>query len=182
MRISGKCVVLFGVLLATAAACARDLPPIQPVAHVDLPRFMGSWYVIASIPTRVERDAYNAIETYTLQSDGEVATTFRFNDGASAAPVKTIRSVGIVKANTGNAVWGIQLFWPLKAQYIVAYVSRDYGETIVARDARDYAWIMTRTPAVSEEEYAALVDKVRRLGYDVEKIRRVPQRPPGKPG
>ncbi|GLQ45957.1 outer membrane lipoprotein [Dyella lipolytica] len=164
-----------GFMLASMNGCASDLPPIQPVSHVDLTRFMGSWYVIATIPTRFEKNAYNAVETYTLQSDGNVYTAFRFNNGSFSAPEKKIHSLGIVKANTGNAVWGVQLFWPLRAQYIVAYLSQDYSETIVARDARDYTWIMARTPNVSPHDYVILINKVKALGYDISKIRNVPQ-------
>ena len=39
-------------------------PPIPVVAHVDLERFMGDWYVIANIPTFVEKGAHNAVESY----------------------------------------------------------------------------------------------------------------------
>jgi apolipoprotein D and lipocalin family protein len=67
---------------ASASVCADSLPPIKPVAHVDLSRFMGDWYVIAAIPTRFEKTAYNAVETYRLQADGRVATSFRFRKGA----------------------------------------------------------------------------------------------------
>src|SRR5690606_10663308 len=45
-------------MLLSANACANELPPIKPVAYVDLPRFMGNWYVIATIPTRFENAAY----------------------------------------------------------------------------------------------------------------------------
>lgn len=51
------CLMLFNV-----NTFARELPPITPVAHVDLPRFMGDWYVIATIPTRFEKNAYDAVE------------------------------------------------------------------------------------------------------------------------
>ena len=45
---------------------------------------MGDWYVIASIPTRLERGAHNAVESYQLLADGTIDTTFTFNDGAAA--------------------------------------------------------------------------------------------------
>lgn len=176
MRIARKIVMALGFVSASMAAHADRLPPIQPVAHIDLPRFMGCWYVIASIPTRFERNAYNAVETYTLQPDGDVYTSFRFNNGAFDAPEKKIHSLGIVKPGTGNAVWGVRIFWPLEAQYKVAYLSPDYGQTIVARDARDYTWIMARTPKLPAQTYDDLVERVRALGYDVSKIRKVPQR------
>jgi apolipoprotein D and lipocalin family protein len=163
--------------MATTGACSHvnDLPPIKPVSPIDLPRFMGKWYVIASIPTRFEKNAYNAVETYTLTPDGKVDTSFRFRDGAFDGPIKTIHSTGYVKEGTGNAVWGVQVFWPFKAQYIVAFLKGDYSQTIIARDARDYIWIMARTPNLSPAEYDALVSRVIDLGYPRDKIRTVPQ-------
>ena len=167
-----------GLLIVSACVQASSLPPIKPVAHVDLPRFMGTWYVIATIPTRFEKNAYNAVETYKLQPDGNVYTAFRFHNGSYSNPVKAIHSTGFVKAGSSNAVWGVQVFWPIKAQYIVAYLKDDYSQTIVARDARDYTWIMARTPTISQADYAALMTRVRQLGYSLEDVRKVPQQWP----
>jgi apolipoprotein D and lipocalin family protein len=161
--------------MATTSGCANSLPPIKPVTHVDLPRFMGKWYVIATIPTIFEKKAYNAIEAYELQPDGHVATSFRFRNGSFDKPVKTIHSTGFVKADTGNAVWGVQVFWPVKAQYIVAYLADDYSQTIIARDARDYIWIMARTATIPQADYDALMARVKQLGYSLTDVRKVPQ-------
>ena len=57
---------------------SRPLPPVAMAQQVDLPRFMGDWYVIASIPTIFERDAWNAVERYQLREDGRIDTTFTF--------------------------------------------------------------------------------------------------------
>lgn len=171
-----KMLLVMCVLVMFGAGChARDLPPIKPVAPIDLPRFMGKWYVIATIPTRFEKDAYNAVETYGLQPDGNVDTLFRFRNGAFDTPVKTIHSTGYIKDGTGNAVWGVQVFWPIKAQYIVAYLNYDYSQTIVARDARDYTWIMARTPTIPQADYDALLLRVADLGYPRTRVRKVPQ-------
>lgn len=161
--------------VASAGVHAGDLPPIKPVAHVDLPRFMGTWYVIATIPTRFEKNAYNPVETYALQPDGNIYTQFHFRNGGFNQPVKAIHSTGFVKAGSGNAVWGVQVFWPIKAQYIVAYLKDDYSQTIVARDARDYTWVMARTPMVSPADYDALIARVTQLGYSSKDIRKAPQ-------
>ncbi|MEP6897476.1 MAG: lipocalin family protein, partial [Rhodanobacter sp.] len=157
MQLSKSVVLACALVLASTTGCASSLPPVKPVAHVDLPRFMGKWYVIATIPTRFEKDAYNPIETYTLQPDGRIETGFRFRSGAFDGKVKVIHSTGFVKPDSGNAVWGVQVFWPLKAQYIVAYLKDDYSQTIVARDARDYTWIMARTPSIPQADYDALM-------------------------
>jgi len=170
-----KRVLLVGLLMSASSSHSSDLRPIEPVGPIDLSRFMGQWYVIASIPTRFEKNAYNAVETYTLQPDGNVDTTFRFRNGAFDSPVKTLHSTGYVNGGTGNAVWGVQVFWPIKAQYIVAYLKDDFSQTIIARDARDYTWIMARTPNISPADYDALLLRVVNLGYAGDGIRKVPQ-------
>lgn len=175
VRLPKTLLMLFGLVMAGTGSYAKDLRPVNPVAAIDLPRFMGNWFVIASIPTHFEKSAYNAVETYGLQQDGNVDTMFRFRDGAFDTPVKTIHSTGYVKDDTGNAVWGVQVFWPVKAQYVVAYLKEDYSQTIVARDARDYAWIMARTPTIPQADYDALVLRVVDIGYSRAKIRKVPQ-------
>ena len=178
MQLSKALLLTCGLAITSTTGHTSDLPPIKPVAHVDLPRFMGKWYVIATIPTVFEKNAYNAVETYTLQPDGTICTTFHFLDGGFDKPEKNIHSTGFVKEGSGNAVWGIRVFWPIKAQYIVAYLKADYSQTIVARDARDYTWVMARTPTISETDYDALLAKVKRLGYSMDKVRKVPQQSP----
>jgi apolipoprotein D and lipocalin family protein len=153
------------------------MAPVPTVARVDLPRFMGDWYVIASIPTFLEKHAFNAVESYRLDADGTVATRFTFRKGSLQGPVKTMNPRGWVRDPT-NAVWGMQFIWPIKAEYLIAYVDDAYTETIIARSARDYVWIMARTPELPEAEYRRLVAMVEKLGYDPAKLRPVPQRWP----
>ena len=162
--------------LIACVASAASLPPIRPVAHVDLPRFMGKWYLIATIPTSYGREAYNAVQTYSLRANGTIRTTFTFHDGSFAGTVKHLDSTGYVRAGTGNAVWGVELFGPFKLQYIVAYLNPGYSQMIVARDKRDYVWVFARTPNVSSADYALLESKVHDLGYPIAELRKVPQR------
>ena len=52
---------------------------MKTVEFVDLERFMGDWYVIANIPTFIEKKATNALESYELMDDGKtIKTTFSF--------------------------------------------------------------------------------------------------------
>jgi apolipoprotein D and lipocalin family protein len=156
--------------------------PVPTVSHVDLPRFMGDWYVIASIPTFLEKNAYNAVESYHLDADGTIATTFSFHKGSFDGPQKTMKPRGWVR-DESNAVWGMQFIWPIKAEYLIAYLNDEYTATIIARNARDYVWIMARTPELAPNEYQALVGEVGKMGYDPSKLQRVPQRwpPPESP-
>jgi apolipoprotein D and lipocalin family protein len=170
-------------LTATMLAGCNEMthPPLATVAHIELQRFMGPWYVIANIPTFIEKGAHNAIESYELSPDGTIATTFTFNAGGFDGPKKTHRPRGFV-LDSSNAVWGMRFIWPIKADYRITYVDPGYTQTIVSREARDYVWIMARTPQISEDDYQRLLKLVAEQGYDPAQVQRVPQRPAGAPG
>ena len=157
-------------IFALLTGCATQLPAIQPVASVDLPRFMGNWYVVGVIPTSIETEAFNPIENYHLNQDGSINTTFTFNKGSLTGNKKTYRPRGFVREDTHNAIWGMQFIWPIKAEYIIAYLNDDYTQTIIARNARDYVWIMARNPHLSAEEYSKLKKIVVDMGYDASKL------------
>lgn len=165
-----------GLAVFTLTGCqsmSRD--PLQTVDHVNLDRFMGDWYVIASIPTFIEKDAYNAVESYELKDDGRIGTTFTFRAGGFDGREKRYTPTGFVTDRHSNAVWGMQFIWPFKAEYLVTYLSEDYGVTVISRNKRDYVWIMARTPQIPAATYQALVDRVKAQGYDISQLREVPQ-------
>ncbi|WP_423821538.1 lipocalin family protein [Salinisphaera sp. SPP-AMP-43] len=169
-----------GPLAITLSLTACSVVPSSdfPREHdVDLDRFMGAWYVIAHIPPSKTKNAYNEIERYSKNSDDQINVKFTYRDGGFDGPMKTMTPSGTVIPDTGNAVWAMHFYWVLRLQYVISYVSPDYETTIVARDKRDYVWIMARKPHISAHRYNTLVQRVQNLGYDTSKLRRVPQQP-----
>ncbi len=161
--------------LAMLAACATPAP-IRTVDYVDLERFMGDWYVIANIPTFVEKGAHNAVESYSMNDDGTIATTFTFREDGFGGELKQYNPRGFVRDTGSNAVWGMQFIWPFKAEYRVIYLTEDYSRTIIGRSKRDYVWIMARTPSIDEPELQKMLAFLEQQGYDTSRIERVPQR------
>lgn len=157
------------------AACQSN-PTLEPVDYVDLERFMGDWYVIANIPTFVERGAHNAVESYRLQEDGTVATTFTFRKNGYDGELKTYRPKGYVTDTESNAVWDMQFLWPFKGDYRVIYLDSEYSTTIIGRNKRDYVWLMSRSPEIPPDEFNRAVETIRQAGYDTSLLQRVPQR------
>lgn len=164
---------MWRILLITLliSGCA-NLEPIRTAEQVDLNQFSGDWYVIAAIPTFIEKNAYNAVESYAVPHNGKIETTFRFNEGGFDGEEKVYRPTGFVSDDT--AVWGMQFVWPIKAEYTIVYVSDDYNTTIIGRRKRDYVWIMARSPSLPPEQYDALLKIVRDQGYDLSDLRKVP--------
>ncbi|MGE0387483.1 MAG: lipocalin family protein [Gammaproteobacteria bacterium] len=167
----------FTIVAAAAAllsACAVRNTPIPIAPRVDIDRFMGDWYVIAHIPTFLEKNAYSAVESYRRLPDGRIATTFRFREGGFEGPEKVYTPTGFVRPDTGNAVWGMQFVWPVKAEYVISWLKPDYSQVVIGRNKRDYVWVMARTARIPEDELALILAELGRQGYDTAAIRRVP--------
>ena len=180
-EVRGRRLVVAALLLTSLllGACpGTPQRPLQTVDSVDIPRFMGDWYVIACIPTRIERHAYSALESYRQDADGRVLTTFSFRDGSFDGPQKRYQPVGFIKDGSKGAVWGMQFIWPFKSDYRVLYLDRQYTQTVIGRQKRDYAWIMARTPTIPAADYAQLTALLTAQGYDIAELRKVPQREP----
>ena len=168
-------ILMIAVLASLMGACAAERPELDTVDYVDLDRFMGDWYVIANIPTFVEKGAHNAIETYAMNDDGTVDTRFTFYRDSFDGKYKEYNPRGFIRDTETNALWGMRFVWPFKADYRIIYLDDDYSQTIIGRQKRDYVWIMAREPQIPEDEYQELIDYLASVGYDVSDIQLVPQ-------
>ena len=153
------------------------MPPQQAISQrVNLQKFMGDWYVIAHIPTFIEKKAYNAVERYEMKQDGTIATTFTFNQGSYDGPVKTYHPTGSIHNSKTNAEWRMQFIWPFKSAYLITHLDDTYQTTIIGVPDRSYVWIMARTKTIPDSDYNELVNLLKSSGHDISKLRRVPQR------
>lgn len=173
--------VALGAILATLlAGCLGSSPSPDSLRAInrpiDLPRFMGDWYVIAHIPTFIEDEAFNGVESYRLAEDGTIPTTYTFNNGGFDGPVKTYHPRGFVHNQETKAEWRMQFIWPFKAAYLIMYLDDSYETTIIGVPDREYVWIMARSKTLPEKRYQELVALLVESGHDVSKLRRVPQR------
>ena len=169
---------ILGMLLIVVPFFANGAAPLRSVDYVDLERFMGRWYVIACIPTLIERNIFNAVETYRLNKNGTIATTFAFQKGGFDGPRREFHPRGFVQDKDTNAIWGMQFFWPLKADYRIIHVDSNYTNTIIGRKKRDYVWVMSREPKLDSTTYQTLVNKIAAAGYDIDDLILIPQRWP----
>ena len=173
-------ILLLTFLLGACMSPARK-EPLPTVPAVDLQRFMGDWYVIANIPPWVEKDAVNSVENYRLDEEGNIPTTFTYRKKTFDGPRKTMTSKAFVVNRQTNAEWGVQFIWPIKAEYLIVWLADDYSAVIVGRSKRDYLWLMARQPQIPQAQFLELKQRIAAMGYDVSKLRVVPQRWPEVP-
>lgn len=162
-------------LLFFTLSCSSKLPPLKKVPTVDVQRFMGDWYVIANIPTFIEKGAHNAVENYTWnEKEKRIDVTFTFNKNHSKGEKKKYTQKAFIHDPSGNE-WRIQFFWPLKFPYLILDLAPDYSYTAIGVPDRNYLWIMARTPTLSDDVYQDIVKRLRDQHYDISLIQMVPQ-------
>lgn len=162
---------------STSSSLDQKYGTLKTVDKIDLNRFMGKWYVIANIPTFIEKNATNAVETYTFNAEkNRIDIDFHFNKNSPTGELKSYPQKGFIENKETFAEWKVQPFWPLLFTYLIIDIdSKDYQYTVIGVPSRSYVWIMARTPQLDETLYQSLLQKLQKVGYDVEKIQKVPQ-------
>jgi apolipoprotein D and lipocalin family protein len=157
----------------TSALAEGGRKPFQKVVdRMELERFLGSWYVVGVSPTPFEKGAENGIETYTLDEKGNIRVEYVFyKDGKR----KAMHQKGWIMDKERNTEWKVQPLWPLKLPYLIIDLADDYRYAVVGTNNYKNVWIMSRTPAMSEEDYAGIVSRLAERGYKPEMIQRMKQ-------
>jgi apolipoprotein D and lipocalin family protein len=177
-KIGALTVLLTGIgfsACVTAQSTESTLPPVQAVKSLDLNRYLGKWYEIASIPQYFQKDCVAVTATYSLKADGNVDVLNECRkltlDGAhTSANAKA----WIPNANE-PAKLKVQFFWPFTADYWVIDLAEDYSYAVVSEPTRKYLWILSRTPHISEELFQHIMGRLKENGYDLNQINRTLQ-------
>lgn len=148
---------------------------LKTVDNVDINKFMGNWYVIACIPTFLEKNTLNAIENYRLNKNNEIETTFSFHKKSINNPRKTFKSKATILDKYNNSEWEMKFWGPFKSKYLIIDLAKDYSTTIVTIPNKSYVWIMSREPKIKDRIYSNMINKLESLNFDIEKIVKVPQ-------
>lgn len=168
--------ILSAVLSLFWQSCVSGPAYNKTVAKIDLERFMGKWYVIASRATFLEKGAHNAIETYTLADNGkDIDIDFRFNKDSFTGKEKEIPQSGQVYNEATKAHWKVSPFWPLSFDYLIIAVDENYQWSVIGVPNQKYLWLLGRRPNFSDAEIRDILQNVAGLGYEIKAVERVPQ-------
>jgi apolipoprotein D and lipocalin family protein len=77
--------------------------------------------------------------------------------------------------NKAGNKWKIQFVWPLKFDYLVVDLAKDYSWTVIGVPDRDHVWIMSREKTLDEKTYSEIVNRLKQQEFDISKIEKVKQ-------
>ena len=144
---------------------------LQTVPIVDIKKYMGKWYEIASFPQRFQKGCHCTTAEYTLSEKGYVIVENRCNKNSMDGPTAYIKGKAFVEANAGNAKLKVQFFWPFTAKYWIIDLADDYQYAVVSHPNKKYLWILSRTPTMEAMTYAKIITRLKEKGFDLSKLR-----------
>lgn len=163
--------VLLGLTACAASTTKRDgLPPLQAVEQVDLSKYLGTWYEIASYPQRFQEGCTATTATYSEGDDGEIVVVNRCRKGSLDGELDEARGRARVVDASTNAKLEVSFFGPFWGDYWIIDLDEDYRYAVVGHPGRDYLWILSREPQMSPERTEAVLDRLRAQSYDVERL------------
>jgi len=156
----------------TAAACAQE---VKTVPAVDLKRYAGKWYEIAKIPNGFQKKCVSGpTAEYRALEGGEIGVTNRCKtaDGSDEA-----QGVARVVPGSNNSKLQVRfapswLGWlPMVwGDYWIMALDEQYTLATVGSPTREYLWILSRTPTISDEQYENAVNDATKQGFDTSRL------------
>lgn len=150
--------------MLTVAAVSQTL---QTVPFVDLNKYAGKWYEIASFPQRFQKGCNCTTATYTLSDKGFVVVENRCNKDSVTGKVSYIKGKAFVVKNSGNAKLKVQFFWPFRAKYWIIDLADDYSYAVVSHPNKKYLWILSRTASLDPTIYNGILNRLKEKGFDL---------------
>jgi len=145
--------------------------PLETVPNVDLKRYAGKWYEIASFPQFFQKGCHCTTAEYTLTDKDYVIVENRCNKDSVSGKETSIKGKAFVVENSGNAKLKVQFFWPFSGKYWIIDLADDYSYAVVSHPDRDYLWILSRTPKMDGVVYQQILERLKTKGFKLDKLK-----------
>lgn len=159
---------------------AKQLKPLQSVERVDLKQYVGKWHQIALFPNPFQKQCISdTTATYRSLENGqiEVKNRCKLADGKFEEVIGAAKLAPINATDTTNAKLKVRfapawLSWlPMVwGDYWVIDLDADYQYVAVSEPSRKFLWILSRTPVMEPTKYAALLERLRMIGFETNKL------------
>lgn len=169
-------ILFFAVIIFGCSNMSYTKTFNRTVEKLDLNKFMGKWYVVAGRVTFLERGAHNAVEEYTWNhAEKRIDINFYYNKDSFSGALKKIPQKAWIVDSISNARWHVSPFWPLKFDYLVVDLAKDYSWTAIGVPSGKYLWIMSREWNTSPEKIEEIKKRLTEKGYPVDGTELIPQ-------
>lgn len=148
---------------------------LKTVEHVDIERYMGTWYEIAKFPQKFEEGLVGITATYSLLPNGKVRVLNSGYVGDFNGKLKSAKGKAWVVDKKTNAKLKVSFFWPFAGDYWIIELGKDYEYAVISESSKRYLWMLSRTPKMDERLYMELLTRLKDNDFDISKIETNPQ-------
>ncbi|UCD28297.1 MAG: lipocalin family protein [Planctomycetota bacterium] len=160
------CQVLLLCFVCLTGCVQVDGPPLDVVEYVDLTRYIGKWYEIASYPAPFQAGCVATFAEYSLREDGKIRVVNCCLDRSLDGPERRVEGVARVVDEQTNAKLKVSFFWPFEGDYWIIDLDEDYQWVVVGEPSRRYLWILSRTPDLDDAIYQDILSRLPDKNYD----------------
>lgn len=153
-------------LLFLMTGCTGVPKGIEPVTGFDQQRYLGTWYEIARLDHSFEEGLSQVTAEYSLNNDGSIKVINRgYNAEVGEWKEAEGRALFVGDSNVGHLK--VSFFGPFYASYVVFELDDQYTTAYITGYDRDYLWLMSRTPEVSDEVLDAFKARAEAEGFEL---------------
>ncbi|MDW5417000.1 lipocalin family protein [Iodobacter sp. CM08] len=167
---------LFAALLAIMLSSSLYAETTaNSVSSLDVERYLGRWYEIASFPMYFQRMCVaDTTADYSKQAEDKITVVNRCRkqDGSFA---EADGHASIVP-HSGNAKLKVSFFWPFSADYWVFGLGDEYQWALVGNPNHKYLWLLSRSQTISSQDLNDALDIAKEQGFDISKLNYTLQR------
>jgi len=145
--------------------------PLDVVSSVDLTRYAGVWYEIASLPVSQQEGCSCTTAEY-VPIDSETVRVINACRKGPGNEIDRVEGKAFVVPGTNNAKLRVQFFWPFRGDYWILDLDRQYTYAVVGLPSRKYCWILSRTPEMKTELLEKLTADLRSKGFNVDRMQK----------
>jgi|SRR5690606_13703350 len=161
-----KLPTLVTTVLLLLTGCTGLPKGIEPVTGFDKDRYLGTWYEIARLDHSFERGLSQVTAEYTLNDDGSIKVINRgYNEEKGEWEEAEGRAVFVGDSDVGHMK--VSFFGPFYASYVVFELDDDYSTVYITGYNRNYLWLMSRTPEVSDEVLEVFRERAEAEGFEL---------------
>lgn len=165
--------ILLPILLILG--CSRHAP-LPVVKNMVVTKYLGRWYEIARIPHSFEEGLTCVTATYSMRHDGNIDILNKgYTVVGDSAKVKIVHGIARIPDTLVQAKLKVKILGPFYSDYQVIALGENYEYAMVGTPSREYLWILSRTPHMTDQLYNSLVKFASDKGFNVKQLERINQ-------
>ncbi len=156
-------------------SCNKGQDELSTVSQVNLEKYAGTWYEIARLPNRFEKNLECVTATYSLREDGKIEVINKGHKIGELNKMSEIKGVAWVPDKNYPGRLKVRFFWPFSGKYYILGLDKDYRYALVGEPSRKYLWVLSKDKQLNSNIYSSLLEKAAQMGFDTKKVIKINQ-------